>query len=131
MNSPKSIRSRHKTLRVRADVPHTFGTLLIPLALILVVWGIFLVERTIANPLASDFSGILFGSVVLACGLLLVSYLIRAVRISAIARAQEKSMPAEQPKPRPVVRRVSPPPKATSAVRPVDRVYVDDVRISL
>jgi len=34
---------------VQADLPHTFGTLLIPRASVLVVWGIFLVERTAAT----------------------------------------------------------------------------------
>lgn len=105
MHARRASRSHHKTLRVQADVPHTFGTLLIPLAIFLVAWGIFLVERAIANPLASDIASVLFGSVVLACGLLLVSYLIRSVRVSAISRAEEKNAQAEQPRPRPIVHR--------------------------
>jgi hypothetical protein len=131
MNVSRTFRSRHRILRVQADVPHTFGTLLIPLALLLVVSGIFLVERTIANPLASDISGILFGSVVLACGLMLVSYLIRAARFSAIARAQEKNAQVERPKPLPVVRRTMPPKEAAPPEPSFHRTYVDDVRISL
>lgn len=131
MNVPRASHSRHKTLRVQADVPHTFGTLLIPLALLLVVWGIFLVERTIANPLASDIASVLFGAVVLACGLLLVSYLIRSVRVSAIARAQEKNTPAEHPKPQLIVRRNASPENAAPPACPPHRAYVDDVRISL
>ncbi len=127
----KAIRPRHKTLRVQADVPHTFGTLLIPLALILVSWGIYLVERTIASPLTSDISGILFGSVVLACGLLLVAYLARAVRVSAISRSQEKSTCVEEAKPQPIVRRTVPAEKVPASSGPFHRVYVDDVRISL
>lgn len=131
MNDRNSVHSRHKTLRVQADVPHTFGTLLIPLALILVVWGIFLVERTIANPLASDIVSVLFGAVVLACGLLLVSYLIRSIRVSAIARAQEKNTRADRPRPQLIVRRVAAPENAAPSECPPHRVYVDDVRISL
>jgi len=116
---------------VQADVPHTFGTLLIPLATFLVVWGIFLVERAIANPLASDIVSVLFGSVVLACGLLLVAYLVRAVRVSAISRSQENSIRVEEPKPQPIIRRAVPAEKIPASSRPFHRVYVDDVRISL
>jgi len=94
---------------VQADVPHTFGTLLIPLAVVLVVWGIFLVERTVANPLSSDIGAILFGSVVLACGLLLIAYLLRAARVSAISQVQERIARAEQPRPRRMVQRTSMP----------------------
>jgi hypothetical protein len=90
MNSFKPVRSRNKTLRVQADVPHMFGTLIIPPAVVLVVWGIFLVECTVANPLSSDFGAILLGSVVLACGLLLIVYLLRAARVSAISQVQER-----------------------------------------
>ncbi len=131
MNNLRAVRSRHKTLRVQADVPHTFGTLLVPLAIVLVVWGIFLVERTIANPLASDIAAILFGAVVLACGLLLVVYLLRAARLSTTSRVQEEIAAPEQPKPLRIVRRA--PMLANSPVpqRPSDRVYMDDVRISL
>jgi hypothetical protein len=131
MNLSRAIRPRHKTLRVQADVPHTFGTLLIPLALILVAWGIFLVERTIANPLASDVSGILFGSVVLACGLLLIAYLVRAVRVSAISRSQENRVHVERLKPRLIVRRAVSAEKVSPSSHSFHRGYVDDVRISL
>ena len=130
MNVSRTLRSRHRTLRVQADVPHTFGTLLIPLALLLVVCGIFLVERTIANPLASDISGILFGSVVLACGLLLVAYLSRSVRIAASSQAHGKGPPVEQPKRNRVVHRSFASGEAPP-IRSGHRTYVDDVRISL
>jgi len=93
--------------------------------------GIFLVERAIANPLASDIVSVLFGSVVLACGLLLVSYLIRSVRVSAISHTEEKTMRVEQPKPLPIVRRSVAFKDFASSTRPFYRVYVDDVRISL
>jgi len=131
MNDSKALRSRHKTLRVQADVPHTFGTLLIPMAIVLVVWGIFLVERTIANPLSSDIGAILFGSVVLACGLLLIGYLLRASRVSAVSQAEERVTHIEQLKPRRIVRRSSISESPPIPQRPSQRAYVDDVRISL
>jgi hypothetical protein len=131
MNSFKPVRSRNKTLRVQADVPHMFGTLVIPPAVVLVVWGIFLVERTVANPLSSDFGAILLGSVVLACGLLLIVYLLRAARVSAISQVQERIARAEQRRPRRMVQRTSMPANAAVPQRASERVYVDDVRISL
>lgn len=112
-------------------MPHTFGTLLIPLAVVLIVWGIFLVERTIANPLASDVAAILFGSVVLACGLLLIAYLLRAARVSAISQTRERIVSPEQPEPRRIVRRPATPAQTSIPQRPSHRVYLDDVRISL
>ena len=131
MNSCKAARPRHKALRVQADVPHTFGTLLIPLAIVLVVWGIFLVERAIADPLSSDIDVILFGSVVLACGLLLTANLLRAARVSAILQMQERTTSTEQPKPHRMVRRSSIPESPPVPQRPSQHAYVDDVRISL
>jgi hypothetical protein len=50
MSSSRQARFHRKGRRVQADVPHTFGTLLIPLAFILVLWGIYMVEHTISGP---------------------------------------------------------------------------------
>ncbi|HWZ96796.1 MAG TPA: hypothetical protein VN025_03475 [Candidatus Dormibacteraeota bacterium] len=129
MHDATSIRPRHRTLRVQADVLHTFGPLLIPLAVILVIWGGFQLERSIAHPLESDAASILFGSVILACGFLLVSYLLRSIRIfkSPQARADENLM--EQPASQPVSRRTKTLPHAPPP-RPFHRFYVDSARIS-
>src|SRR5882672_1693677 len=87
-------RSRHKTLRVQADVPHTFGPLLIPFAIQLLAWCGFQLEHSITHPLESDLAPILFGSVVLASGLLLVSYFLRSVRISSSSQAESQTKEA-------------------------------------
>jgi len=129
MRARNEIPYRRKGLRVQADVPHTFGPLLLPLAAILVVWGIFLVERTVKHPLESDAVSILFGSVLLACGLLLLSYLLRSIRFStAWQPPRERSV--KRPAPRPVSRRAVVPTKTAPPSRPFHRFYVDDVRIS-
>jgi hypothetical protein len=46
------------------------GTLLVPLALLLVAGGGYQLGRNNARPLESDAAAILFGTVTLACGLL-------------------------------------------------------------
>jgi uncharacterized membrane protein len=78
-------------------VPHTFGTLLIPLAFILVLWGIYMVAHTISQPLNSDSASVLFGSFLLASGLLLFSYLLRSIRISTNSNVRKASLSVEQP----------------------------------
>jgi len=118
-----------RTLRAQADVPHTFGTLLIPLALILMVGGGYQLERSVAQPLQSDAASILFGSVILACGLLLALYLLRAVRVSPLQpneRAVKKESaiaPPSRPSTKPVARETCPP-------RRFHTHYVDGARIS-
>lgn len=121
---------RHKTLLAQADVPHTFASLLIPLALILVGTGAFQLNRALAHPLESDALAILFGSVLLACGLLLGVYLVRAFRLArgrAQTQMQEKAATAIQNSPghtRIVSRGTMPQP------RPFPGHYVDETRIS-
>lgn len=130
MPAPGGTNSRRKALRVQADVPHTFGTLLIPLSVILVLCGIFLVERSIAHPLESDAGAILFGSVVLACGLLLLGFLLRSIHIFA-ASMPRKNRSVEQSVIRLTSPRVAAPAKAPPPPpRPFHRFYVDDARIS-
>jgi hypothetical protein len=84
-----------------------------------------------ADPLGSGIESVLFGSVVLACGLLLIAFLLRSVRISALSNPQQKKTAARQPRPRAVVRRVHASDAAPVPSRPFHRVYVDDARISL
>jgi len=76
-------RSRSRNLRAQAGVRHTFGPLLIPLAIILLGSGGFLLESSITHGLESDAAPVLFGSVIFACGLLLVSFLLPSIRISS------------------------------------------------
>jgi len=122
--------SHPRTLRAQADVPHTFGTLLIPLALLLVAGGAYQLERTIARPLESDAASILFGSVTLACGLLLSLYMFRSLRAAAPSQSSEQANPREfafvQPllPPKKSLARETPPPQ------PFHRHYVDEARIS-
>lgn len=131
MYAPRPTRSRRKTLRVQADVPHTFGTLLIPLALALLAGGIFLVQLPLADPLGAGAESVLLGSVVLASGLLLVAYLLRSVRRTALARAKERNSEGDEPMRLAVVRRTRISNTTPSPALPFQRVYVDDVRISL
>jgi len=122
--------SHRRTLRAQADVPHTFGTLLIPLALLLIAGGGYQLERTIARPLESDAAAILFGSVTLACGLLLGLYLLRSFRTAAPLQSSEQANPKQYalvqsmlPAKKSLARE-SPPPQ------PFHRYYVDVARIS-
>lgn len=131
MRDARPARSHRRTLRVQADVPHTFGTLLVPLTFGLLAGGVFLVERPLADPLGSGIETVLLGSVVLASGLLLAAFLVRSVRISALSRSQEKNQIDVRPKPLPVVRRTRPPNSIPVSSRSSHRRYEDQVRISL
>ena len=129
MRSSRLPHTHRRTLRAQADVPHTFGTLLIPLALILVIGGGYQLERSVARPLESDAASILFGSVTLACGLLLALYLLRAVRVSPPQlnkeAVQKESMIA--PPTRPLAKPLS---RETPPQRSFHTHYVDGARIS-
>jgi len=127
----RSARSNRQTLRVQADVPHTFGTLLIPLALVLVAGGVFLIHLPLADPLGSGIEFVLLGSVALASGLLLVAYLLRSIRTTALSRSREGNSEADEPQRLATVRRTRISNTAASPSRPFPHVYVDDVRISL
>lgn len=119
---------RHKTLRAQADVPHTFGSLLIPLAVILVGWGGFQLNRALAHPLETDGAVILFASAILACGLLLTGYLAREFHV---ARARVETERHElQAATKKMSRRTRVICHATPPPQPFHRYYVDDVRIS-
>ena len=130
MQERGSSRSRPKNLRVQADIAHTFGPLLVPLAAILVAWGGFQLERSITNPLDSDAASILFGSVVLACGLLLVAFLLRSVRISSRGAAQAPVTFEEPPPPRATSRRTKVVSNTSPPPRPFHRIYIDETRVS-
>jgi hypothetical protein len=122
---------RHpKTLRAQADVPHTFGTLLIPLALLLVAGGGFQLERTIARPLESDVAAILFGSVALACGLLLGLYLLRSLRTAAPSQPSEQSNSEESALAQPILPAKKSLPREAPPPQPFHRYYVDAAHIS-
>ena len=131
MGDLKSSRPRPKTLRVQANVLHTFGPLLIPLAVILAFWGVFILEGSIAHPLESDAASILSGSVVLASGLLLAAILLRSFRTSLSSVSREKTICATE---RPVPHSNSPGtkvwPNTTPAPRPFRGFYVDETRVS-
>jgi type VI protein secretion system component VasK len=128
MRSSRSSHAHRRTLRAQADVPHTFGTLLIPLAVLLAGGGGYQLERTVTHPLESDAATILFGSVTLACGLLLGLYLLRAVRVSTPPTERaDASETRIAHAPRTLAKsfaKESPPP------RPFHRYYVDGARIS-
>ena len=119
-----------RTLRAQADVPHTFGTLLIPLSLLLMAGGAYQLERTIASPLESDAAAILFGSVTLACGLLLSLHMFRSLRTAAPTQSSEQANSRESAFVQPMV----PPKKSlareTPPPQPFHRHYVDEARIS-
>ena len=131
MEDLKSSRSRPKTLRVQANVLHTFGALLIPFAVILVFCGGFMLEGSITHPLQSDAMSIISGSVVLASGLLLAAILLRSARISLSSASREK---ATRETARPVPHSDSPGtkvlPNTAPAPRPFHGFYVDETRVS-
>ena len=122
--------SHRRTLRAQADVPHTFGTLLIPLALLLVAGGAYQLERTIARPLESDAASILFGSVALACGLLLSLYMFRSLRTATPIQSSKQANSSKSARTQPIrpvkksLAGETPPPQ------PFHRHYVDEARIS-
>ncbi|HET9801873.1 MAG TPA: hypothetical protein VFP96_01430 [Candidatus Acidoferrum sp.] len=129
MREARSGNGRHKTLRAQGDVSHTFGSLLIPLAIILTGWGGFQLNRALANPLESDAAVILFASVILVCGLLLAAYLLREFRVARTRAETERlemqaALTLDTAHRTRVVCRAPPPP------RPFHRHYVDDARIS-
>jgi hypothetical protein len=130
MPPSKTTHSHRRALRIQADVPHTFGPLLVPLAAILVFWGIYMIERAISLPLESDAASVLFGSFILACGLLLLSYLLRSIRLAAASQPPQTPRPAEFAMARPISRRPVSTVKTPPAPRPFHRFYVDDARIS-
>jgi hypothetical protein len=130
MRSSRLAHSHRKTLRAQGDVPHTFGTLLTPLALLLMAAGGYQLDRMIAHPLESDAAAILFGSVELACGLLLGLYLLRAVRISAPPNAIEQPGETKAAIARPRHQSAILVTKEAPAPRPFHRYYVDGARIS-
>jgi len=119
-----------RTLRAQADVPHTFGPLLIPLALLLMAGGAYQLERTIARPLESDAAAMLFGSVILACGLLLGLYLLRSLRTAAPLQSSDRANPTKSA----LAQSMLPPKKSlvreAPAPQPFHRHYVDEARIS-
>ena len=87
-------------------------------------------ERTISDPLQSDAASVLFGSVVLACGLLLLTYLLRSVRVTASSAVRPETPPIEKHDARPISRRVVASVKAPPPPRSFHRFYVDETRIS-
>jgi len=129
MRSLRSPQAHRRTLRAQADVPHTFGTLLIPLSVLLLAGGGYQLERSIAHPMESDAAAILFGSVVLACGLLLGLYLLRSMHAWAPPPPTEWTAEMKMPRARPVRSSALPIVKETPP-RPFHGHYVDGARIS-
>ena len=119
-----------RTLRAQADVPHTFGTLLIPLALLLVAGGVYQLERTIARPLESDAASILFGSVALACGLLLSLYMFRSLRTAAPIQSSEQANSEKYALAEPIRPAKKSLARESPSPQPFHRHYVDEARIS-
>lgn len=74
----RTMRHSRKALCVRADAAHTFGTLLTPLALASVLLGFLLLQQALSHPLTTDGIAVIFPSVLLAAGLILLSYLLRS-----------------------------------------------------
>jgi small-conductance mechanosensitive channel len=129
--SSSRIRSRtHKSLRLRGDAVHTFGTLLAPLAIGLVALGFYLLGTAVAEPLSSNAALVLVASILLALGFVLLSYLLRTAMIShrrpharrMRIRERLEEQPAEAHSI--VVAPAEPPGKL-----PFQRSYVDSARI--
>jgi len=115
---------------LRGDVVHTFGTLLTPLAIALVALGFYLLGNAVANPLSSNAASLLFASIILALGFVLVSYLLRTAMASH-QRPHEKRIrishaygATPEPSQTIVVTHAQP-----SGSLPFQRSYVDSARI--
>lgn len=75
--SRRSTSHLEKSLRLRGDVVHTFGTLLTPFAIALVVLGFYLLGTAVGQPLAANSNSVLAASLILALGFVMMSYLLR------------------------------------------------------
>jgi len=119
----------HKSLRLRGDVVHTFGTLLTPLAIALVALGFYLLGNAVANPLSSNAASLLFASIILALGFVLLSYLLRTAMAShqrpPTERVRIRNSYADSPNSTQTIVVAS----AEPGILPFQRSYVDSARI--
>lgn len=118
-----------KSLRLRGDVVHTFGTLLTPMAIGLVVLGFYLLGSAVAQPLTANSGSVLAASLILALGFVMLSYLLR----NAMAARHQKDVEHVRA---PRRRREAPGPARTVVVAresvsslPFQRGYIDSARI--
>jgi hypothetical protein len=95
-----------------------------------VAGGVYQLERTIARPLESDAASILFGSVALACGLLLSLYMFRSLRTAAPAQSSEQANSRKSAFVQPMLPAKKSPARETPPPQPFHRHYVDEARIS-
>jgi hypothetical protein len=120
----------HKSLRLRGDVVHTFGTLLTPLAIALVALGFYLLGTAVAEPLTSNAALLLIASIILALGFVLLSYLLRTAMVSHnrphVRRIRIRTLFEEQPT---QSRTVVVAPAEPHGTLPFQRSYVDSARI--
>lgn len=68
---------KERSLRLRAGIAKTFGSLFLVLSALLVLPGILFLHDAVAHPLTADVGQILMGSTCLAFALLLVIYMVR------------------------------------------------------
>jgi hypothetical protein len=117
-----------RTLRVRGDVMHTFGTLLTPLAIALVALGFYLLGSAFSHPLTTDAGVLIAASFLLSLGFVLLSYLLRSLvtgRPSWRAVRRQPSLNEDLPPPPqiPAFQKEPEPPL------PFHRIYVDSARV--
>ena len=78
--STSRLSRRDRSLRLRAGVAKTFGSLFVVLSALLVLPGAVFLHDAVAHPLTADAAQVLMGSTCLAFALLLVVYLVRERR---------------------------------------------------
>ena len=69
-----------RSLRLRAGIARTFGSLFVVLAVMLLLLGAIFLHEALANPLTADAGQILMGSSCIAFSILLVFFLAREMR---------------------------------------------------
>jgi divalent metal cation (Fe/Co/Zn/Cd) transporter len=120
----------HESLRTRGDAVHTFGSLLMPLALALVALGFYLLGSAVANPLSANSASMMVASIILALGFVLLSYLLRTAmnsnRRTRTPRIRVRKLRRETVE---ALHTVVVRPPDTPGPLPFQRSYVDSARI--
>lgn len=129
---PPHRKDRHaqRTLRVRGDAMHTFGTLLTPLAIALVSLGFYLLGSAFSYPLATDAGVLITASFLLSLGFVLLSYLLRSMVTGKSSRRTARGQPTlhEDLPPPPQMPAFQKEPESEAPL-PSHRIYVDSARV--
>ncbi|HEY1422394.1 MAG TPA: hypothetical protein VGF20_03005 [Candidatus Acidoferrum sp.] len=78
--SARSYHRRARSLRLRAGIARTFGSLFAILAVMLLLPGVIFLHDALTNPLTADVGQVLMGSSCVAFSMLLAFFLVREMR---------------------------------------------------